>query len=104
ACKAAVDYLTKAHAKPHYFGDHKKGERKQIIVTKGGDQVTMFNQKTTMKSFGFVPPKDGYVVGQSSANGVDTMGERLGKRKRNNSPENLVFELDDSNSGILVNT
>lgn len=28
ACKAASDYLVKAHAKLHYFGELKKGEMK----------------------------------------------------------------------------
>ncbi|XP_026417489.1 uncharacterized protein LOC113312969 [Papaver somniferum] len=59
-----------------------------------------------MKSSVFIPHKDRYVIGQRTVNEVVAAeGERLGKRQRNNSPEILVFELDDdSNSGSLVNT
>ncbi|XP_026416606.1 uncharacterized protein LOC113312051 [Papaver somniferum] len=37
ACKAVVDYLAKAHDKPHYFGELKIGARKKIEIARGGD-------------------------------------------------------------------
>ncbi|RZC68420.1 hypothetical protein C5167_031698 [Papaver somniferum] len=34
----------KAHAKPHYFGEMKEGERKEIVVSRAGDQVPNFEK------------------------------------------------------------
>ncbi|XP_026440651.1 uncharacterized protein LOC113339624 [Papaver somniferum] len=106
ACKAAADYLVKTHAKPHFFGEVRKGKGKQIVIARNGDHVPIVSKKEANKGITFVPPKDGYVVSSASENaeGYNIEGERLGKRQRNDFPVSHVFEQGYNSNGNLRNT
>ncbi|XP_026410606.1 uncharacterized protein LOC113305823 [Papaver somniferum] len=98
-CKAAADYLTKAHAKPHYFGELNIGATKQTVIARDGEQIPAVIQKKNTKGKVFVSPKDGYVIGSTyitrGDNEDDFLEERLGKRQRSENPDIHVFEHEN---------